>query len=94
MAYSKADKLEAMKNDLLHVIAGDPELKKTVSYLVLDSDLLPDVKKWQIGHTYTVKLIVQQIAMSQDDRITATEYDRNKVMAKFEVVKAIEAEED
>ena len=94
MAYTKADKLEAMKSDLLHVIAGDPELKKATSYLVLDSEILPDVKKWQIGHTYEVKLLVQQIAMSQDDRISPLEYDRNKVMAKFEVIKAVEAEEE
>ena len=90
---TKADSMQQVNIELRHEISGDEGLKKTKSYLILDSDTLPDIKKWKVGGNYELKLIVQQISMGQDDRISALEYDRNKMVAKFEVVKATEAEE-
>lgn len=94
MEESKADKLQQVNIDLRRDISGEPEMKKTTSYLVLDSEILPDIKDWKIGENYEVRLVVQQISISQDDRIGPLEYDRNKVMAKFEVIKAVEAGEE
>jgi len=91
---TKADSMQQVNIELRHEISGEEGLKKTKSYLILDSDTLPDIKKWKVGENYEVKLIVQQISLSQDDRISALEYDKNKVMAKFEVIKATEAQEE
>jgi hypothetical protein len=88
------DRTQQVNIELRHEISGEPELKKAKSYLILDSEMLPDIKDWKIGENYEVRLVVQQISLGQDDRISALEYDRNKVVAKFEVVKAVEAEEE
>jgi hypothetical protein len=91
---NNGDKMQQVNIELRHEISGDPGLKKTKSYLILDSEILPDIKKWKIGENYEVKLIVQQLSLGQDDNISALEYYRNKVIAKFEVIKATEAEEE
>ena len=94
MTQSKSDKLQQVNIDLRKEISedGDDLPKNMKSYLTLDSELLPDIKDWKIGNNYTVKLIVQQLSMEQDDTIHPLESARNKTIAKFTVAKVLEAD--
>ena len=90
-----ADKLQQVNIDLRREISGEktPELKKAQSYLILDSDTLPDIKDWKVGNNYKVEVMIKQLSLDQQDNIGPLEYARTKVMAKFEVLKVNEAEE-
>ena len=95
MAYSKADKLQQVNIDLRREISGEkaPDVKKAQSYLILDSEILPEIKDWKVGNNYKVEILIKQLALNQQDNIGPLEYDRTKMMAKFEVIKVNEAEE-
>jgi hypothetical protein len=93
---ANSDKLQQVNIDLRKEISGEkfPEIKKDQSYLILDSETLPDIKKWQIGHQYKVELLVQEISVEQDETKGPLEYAREQYMAKFQVIKVMEAEEE
>ena len=93
---SNADKLQQVNIDLRRDISGEkiPELKRDQSYVILDSETLPDIKKWQIGHQYKVELLIQEISVEQDEKKGPLEYAREQYMAKFQVIKVMEAEEN
>lgn len=93
---SKADKLQQVNIDLRRSISEEdiPELKRDQSYVILDSEMLPDIKKWQIGHQYKVELLIQQISVEQDEKKGPLEYAREQYIAKFQVVKVVQAEEE
>lgn len=91
---SNSDKMQQVNIELRHEISGDPKPQALKSYLVLDSEVLPDVKEWKIGEQYEVKLIVRQVSVSQEEKSSVLQHTRNNVIAKFEVIKATEAEEE
>ena len=93
---ANSDKLQQVNIDLRKEISGEgeEEPKNMKLYLTLDSEILPDIKDWKIGGNYTVKLIVQQLSMLQDDTVHPLESARSKTLAKFSVVKVLEADEN
>ena len=93
---SNADKLQQVNIDLRRDISGEkiPEVKRDQSYVILDSEMLPDIKKWQIGHQYKVELLIQEISVEQDEKKGPLEYAREQYMAKFQVIKVIGTEEE
>lgn len=66
---------------------ASPSNKKYPTFIRLDEDDLPELKKWKVGGKYTLTLEVEQTSMSMGDEYNELDgKNKNKHRASFKVL--------
>lgn len=75
-------------------LAGEKPVKMPPR-LELDSDLLPDIKGWEVGKTYSIVVSAKMMSKRQGDPYDMGEAnDKSEVSAAFRIVSAQPEEAD
>lgn len=79
-------------------VSGKAQLKKEhyPSTINIDEGDFPEVKNWDVGKTYNIKVKIKMTGKSQGEGGLAPydDTDKNKVHARFEIVKVENSEDE